>query len=73
MSKPNGIELPGAEPIPILSEDRSVLASDKPRDWMLVSRCAHFSWKLLLALPHSVGMSQPHEINSDCHRAARRN
>jgi 23S rRNA pseudouridine1911/1915/1917 synthase len=30
------IELPGVEPIAILHEDRSVLAIDKPRGWMLV-------------------------------------
>src|SRR5215469_16221889 len=36
MPKPNSIELPGCEPIPILYEDRSVLAIDKPRGWMLV-------------------------------------
>lgn len=36
MAKPNFIELPGCEPIPILYEDRSVLAIDKPRGWMLV-------------------------------------
>ena len=36
MPKPNFIELPGCEPIPILFEDRSVLAIDKPRGWMLV-------------------------------------
>ncbi len=41
MAKPNSIELPGAEPIPILYEDRSVLAVDKPRGWMLVP----FSWQ----------------------------
>jgi 23S rRNA-/tRNA-specific pseudouridylate synthase len=34
--KPNCIELPGAEPIRILYEDRSVLAIDKPRGWMLI-------------------------------------
>ena len=34
--KPNFIELPGCGPIPILFEDRSVLAVDKPRGWMLV-------------------------------------
>ena len=33
--KPNSIELPGCEPIPILYEDRAVLAIDKPRGWML--------------------------------------
>jgi RluA family pseudouridine synthase len=36
MAKPHFIELPGCEPIPILYEDRSVLAVDKPRGWMLV-------------------------------------
>lgn len=36
MGKPNAIELPGCEPIPILYEDRSVIAIDKPRGWMLV-------------------------------------
>jgi 23S rRNA-/tRNA-specific pseudouridylate synthase len=41
VAKPNFIELPGAQPIPILYEDRSVLAIDKPRGWMLVP----FSWQ----------------------------
>jgi RluA family pseudouridine synthase len=36
LAKPNFIELPDCEPIPILYEDRSVLAIDKPRGWMLV-------------------------------------
>lgn len=36
MAKPNFIELPDCEPIPILYEDRTVLAIDKPRGWMLV-------------------------------------
>jgi 23S rRNA pseudouridine1911/1915/1917 synthase len=36
MGKTNFIELPGCEPIPILYEDRSVLAIDKPAGWMLV-------------------------------------
>ena len=36
MPKPDSIELPGCEPIPILYDDRSVLAMDKPRGWMLV-------------------------------------
>lgn len=36
VAKPNSIELPGCEPISILFEDRSVLAIDKPRGWMLV-------------------------------------
>ncbi|HEV2455998.1 MAG TPA: RluA family pseudouridine synthase [Verrucomicrobiae bacterium] len=34
--KPNSIELPDCEPIPILYEDRSVICVDKPRGWMLV-------------------------------------
>jgi len=41
VAKPGFIELPGAEPIPILYENRSVLAVDKPRGWMLVP----FSWQ----------------------------
>ena len=41
MPKPNFIELPTGETIPILYEDRSVIAIDKPRDWMLVP----FSWQ----------------------------
>jgi RluA family pseudouridine synthase len=41
MPKPNCIELPTGERIAILYEDRSVLAIDKPRDWMLVP----FSWQ----------------------------
>jgi RluA family pseudouridine synthase len=36
MAKPPFIELPDCEPIPILFEDRSVLAIDKPPGWMLV-------------------------------------
>jgi 23S rRNA-/tRNA-specific pseudouridylate synthase len=31
MARPNRIELPGCEPMPILYEDRSVIAIDKPR------------------------------------------
>ena len=41
VAKPKFIELPGVEPIPILYEDRSVLAIDKPRGWMLVP----YSWQ----------------------------
>src|SRR5262252_8962645 len=41
MAKPNFIELPTGETIPILYEDRSVLAIDKPAGWMLVP----FSWQ----------------------------
>lgn len=36
MAKPDFIQFPGEEPIPILHEDRSVLAMDKPPGWMLV-------------------------------------
>src|SRR3954469_9709309 len=41
MAKPDCITLPTGEQIEILYEDRSVLAIDKPRDWMLVP----FSWQ----------------------------
>lgn len=36
MPKTHYIELPDCEPIPILYEDRSVIAMDKPRGWMLI-------------------------------------
>jgi RluA family pseudouridine synthase len=36
MGKTNFIELPDCEPIPILYEDRSIIAIDKPRGWMLL-------------------------------------
>ncbi len=36
MAKPNFIQFPDEEPIPILYEDRSVMAIDKPPGWMLV-------------------------------------
>ena len=35
MPKPDHIELPTGEKISILYDDRSVLAIDKPRGWML--------------------------------------
>jgi len=41
VAKPDHIELQTGERIAILYEDRSVLAIDKPRDWMLVP----FSWQ----------------------------
>jgi RluA family pseudouridine synthase len=41
VAKPDFIELPDIDPIPILYEDRSVLAIDKPFGWMLVP----FSWQ----------------------------
>jgi len=36
MAKPNSIELPDCEPFPILYEDRTVIAIDKLRGWMLL-------------------------------------
>jgi len=36
MAKPEWIELPDCEPIPILYEDRSGLAVDKPPGWLLI-------------------------------------
>ena len=36
VAKPNYVQLPGVEPMPILYEDRGVLAIDKPAGWMLV-------------------------------------
>jgi len=36
MAKTNSIELPDCEPMTILYEDRSVIAIDKPCDWMLL-------------------------------------
>src|SRR5215831_4719315 len=41
MPKPSDIELGTGERIPILYEDRSIMAIDKPRGWMLVP----FSWQ----------------------------
>ena len=41
MAKPNQIELRTGEKIPILYEDRSVLAIDKPAGWMLIP----YSWQ----------------------------
>jgi 23S rRNA pseudouridine1911/1915/1917 synthase len=41
MPKPSQVELPTGERFPILYEDRSVLAIDKPAGWMLVP----FSWQ----------------------------
>lgn len=56
MAKLNAIELPTGEKFPILYEDRSVMAIDKPRGWMLVP----FSWQntgrnLQAALVSSIG------------------
>ena len=35
------IQFPGLDPIPILFEDRTVLAIDKPAGWMLIP----FTWQ----------------------------
>jgi 23S rRNA-/tRNA-specific pseudouridylate synthase len=56
MAKPDVIELPGAPPIPILYEDRSVLAIDKPRGWMLVPYSwQRTNWNLQAAIVSSIG------------------
>jgi 23S rRNA pseudouridine1911/1915/1917 synthase len=56
VAKPTHIELPGVEPIPILFEDRSVLAIDKPRGWMLVPYSwQKTSWNLQAAIVSSIG------------------
>lgn len=55
MAKPQFIELPDCEPISILFEDRSVLAIDKPRGWMLVPRSWRLTkWNLQAALDSSI-------------------
>jgi RluA family pseudouridine synthase len=55
MSKPNHIELPGVEPMAILYEDRSVLAIDKPRGWMLVPHSwQKTNWNLQAAIVSSI-------------------
>lgn len=41
MPKPMHIQFPGLDPIPILFEDRTVLAIDKPAGWMLIP----FTWQ----------------------------
>jgi len=55
VAKPNFIELPGVPPIPILYEDRSVLAIDKPRGWMLVPYSwQRTNWNLQAAIVSSI-------------------
>jgi RluA family pseudouridine synthase len=55
MAKPNFIELPGCDPINILFEDRSVLAIDKPRGWMLVPDSWRLTnWNLQTAIDSSI-------------------
>jgi RluA family pseudouridine synthase len=56
MSKPSAIQLPGVPPMPILYEDRSVLAIDKPRGWMLVPHSWQKTrWNLQAAIVSSIG------------------
>ena len=55
MAKPNFIELPGCDPIPIIFEDRSVIAIDKPRGWMLVpDSWRRTNWNLQTAIDSSI-------------------
>lgn len=55
MAKPNFIELPGCTPIFILYEDRSALAIDKPRGWMLVPHSwRRTNWNLQAAIDSSI-------------------
>jgi RluA family pseudouridine synthase len=55
MARPNCIELPTGERITILYEDRSVIAIDKPRGWMLVPfSWQKTSWNLQAALASSI-------------------
>ncbi|MBI5799593.1 MAG: RluA family pseudouridine synthase [Verrucomicrobia bacterium] len=55
MPKPIFIELDDAEPIPILFEDRSVIAIDKPAGWMLVPHSwQRTGWNLQAAISSSI-------------------
>ena len=55
MAKPNFIELPGCDLIPIIYEDRAVLAIDKPRGWMLVpDSWRKTNWNLQTAIDSSI-------------------
>jgi RluA family pseudouridine synthase len=55
MAKPKYIELPGCDLIPILFEDRSVIAIDKPRGWMLVPHSwRQTNWNLQAAIDSSI-------------------
>jgi RluA family pseudouridine synthase len=55
MAKTKDIELPDCEPIPILFEDRSVIAIDKPRGWMLVPHSwRQTNWNLQAAIDSSL-------------------
>jgi 23S rRNA-/tRNA-specific pseudouridylate synthase len=55
MAKLDFIELPDCEPIPILYEDRSVIAIDKPRGWLLVPvSWQKTAWNLQAAINSSI-------------------
>jgi len=55
MAKTKFIELPGCDLIPILFEDRSVIAIDKPRGWMLVPHpWRQTNWNLQAAIDSSI-------------------
>jgi RluA family pseudouridine synthase len=55
VAKPAFVQFPGVEPIPILYEDRSVLAMDKPRGWMLVPHSWQKTrWNLQAAIVSSI-------------------
>jgi RluA family pseudouridine synthase len=55
MAKPKFIELPGCDLIPIIYEDRAVLAIDKPRGWMLVpDSWRKTNWNLQTAIDSSI-------------------
>ena len=55
MPKPAAIELPRHDPIPILFEDRAILAIDKPAGWMLVPHTwQRTDWNLQAALQSSI-------------------
>jgi 23S rRNA pseudouridine1911/1915/1917 synthase len=57
MPKPKSIELPDCEPIPILYEDRSVIAVDKPPGWMLVPHTwQRTDWNLQAAITSSIAV-----------------
>lgn len=55
--KPKSIELPDCDPIPILYEDRSVIAVDKPPGWMLVPHSwQRTDWNLQAAITSSIAV-----------------
>ena len=55
MARPPFIELPECDPIPIIYEDRSIIAIDKPRGWMLVPHTwQKTSWNLQAAITSSI-------------------